>query len=72
MGLVHLDCPSCGGALSLVEGERIVACRYCRGRSLVEVPGAVPRHVVQPTVDGAAAERVARASLQRPDVARAA
>jgi DNA-directed RNA polymerase subunit RPC12/RpoP len=72
MGLVHLDCPSCGGALSLAEGERIVACRYCRSLSLVEVPHAVPRHVVQPAVDGAAADRVARASLQRPDVARTA
>jgi DNA-directed RNA polymerase subunit RPC12/RpoP len=72
MGLVHLDCPSCGGALSLAEGERIVACRYCRSLSLVEVPNAVPRHVVQRAVDSAAADRVARASLQRPDVARAA
>ncbi len=72
MGLVHLDCPSCGGALSLAEGERIVACRYCRSRSLVEVPGAVPRHVVQPAVDAAAAERAARAGLSRPDVAGAA
>ena len=72
MGLVHLDCPSCGGALSLAEGERVVACRYCRSQSLVDVPGAVPRHVVQAAVDGAAAERAARASLQRPDVAGAA
>ena len=72
MGLVHLDCPSCGGALSLAEGERIVACRYCRSQNLVEVPGAVPRHVIQPAVDDAAADRVARGCLQRPDVARAA
>jgi DNA-directed RNA polymerase subunit RPC12/RpoP len=72
MGLVHLDCPSCGGALSLAEGERIVACRYCRSQSLVDVPGAVPRHIVQPAIDEAAADRVARGSLQRPDVARAA
>jgi len=72
MGLVHLDCPSCGGALSLAEGERIVACLYCRSQSLVDVPGAVPRHIVQPAIDEAAADRVARGSLQRPDVARAA
>ena len=71
MGLVHLDCPSCGGALSLAEGERIVACRYCRSQNLVEVPGAVPRHVIQPAVDDAAGGRVARGRLQRPDVARA-
>jgi DNA-directed RNA polymerase subunit RPC12/RpoP len=72
MGLVHLDCPSCGGALSLAEGERIVACRYCRSQNLVVVPGAVPRHVVQPAVDEAAAGRVARAGVQHPGVARAA
>ncbi len=72
MSLVHLDCPACGGALSLAEGERIVACRYCRSHSLVDVPGAVPRHVVEPTLDGAAADRVARTSLQRADVARTA
>lgn len=71
-GLLHLDCPSCGGALSLAEGERVVACRYCRSWSLVEAPGAIPRHVVQPAADGAAAERAGRAGLQRPDVARAA
>lgn len=72
MGLVHLECPACGGALSLSEGERIVACLYCQSRSLVDVPGAVPRHLVQPTVDGAAAERVARESLRRADVAQTA
>lgn len=56
----------------MAEGERIVACRYCRSQSLVLVPGAVPRHIIQPTLDEAAASRVAQASLQRPDVARGA
>jgi hypothetical protein len=55
----------------LAEGERIVACRYCRSRSLVLVPDAVPRHVVQAALDEAAAVRVARAALQRPGVAQA-
>ena len=72
MALVHLDCPSCGGALSLVEGERIVACRYCSGQSLVLVPDAVPRHVVKAALDEAAAVRAARTSLQRPGVERVA
>ncbi len=69
MPLVHLDCPSCGGTLSLTEGERVVACRYCRERCLVLVPDAVPRSVVQATLDEAAAIRVAHAGLQRPGVA---
>jgi DNA-directed RNA polymerase subunit RPC12/RpoP len=72
MALVHLDCPSCGGALSLAEGERIVSCRYCGGRHLILVPAAVPRCVVEATIDEAAALRVARTSLRRPGVARAA
>ena len=72
MGLVHLDCPSCGGLLSLAEGERIVVCRYCGGRSLVLVPDAVPRHVIEATLAEEAAVRVARRSLQRPGIARAA
>lgn len=72
MPLVHLDCPSCGGALSLAEGERLAACRYCRGRCLVLVPDAVPRHVVRAAVDEAAAVQVARAGLQRPGVAQVA
>ena len=71
MPLVHLDCPSCGGALSLAEGERIVACRYCGNRSLVLVPDAVPRHAIEARIDEAAAVDVARRSLQRPGVARA-
>jgi hypothetical protein len=52
----------------LAEGERIVACRYCGGQSLVLVPDAVPRHVVQATLDEAAAVRAAKAALQRSGV----
>jgi DNA-directed RNA polymerase subunit RPC12/RpoP len=70
MALVHLDCPSCGGALSLAEGERVVACRYCGGQSLVLVPGAVPRYAVDVAIDAEEAGRVARGSLQRPGVPR--
>ena len=72
MGLVHLDCPSCGGLLTLNEGERIVACRYCGGRNLVLVPGAVPRHAIAATIDEEAAVRTVRKSLQRRGVAGAA
>ncbi|RPI06192.1 MAG: hypothetical protein EHM71_11995 [Zetaproteobacteria bacterium] len=69
MPLVHLDCPSCGGTLSLVEGERIVACRYCKGRSVVLLPDAVPRHVVEARIDEAGATDLARNVLRRTSVA---
>jgi DNA-directed RNA polymerase subunit RPC12/RpoP len=64
MPLVHLDCPSCGGALSLAEGERIVACRYCKGRSVVLLPDSVPRHVVEARIDEAGAAELARTILR--------
>jgi hypothetical protein len=68
MALVHLGCPTCGGALSLAEGERIVACLYCRSQSLALIPGAVPRYLVGLEVDEAAARRTAQAALERPGV----
>ncbi len=46
MPLTHLECPGCGGTLSLTEGQRMVACRYCGGKSLALIPGAVPRYTV--------------------------
>jgi hypothetical protein len=68
MGLLHLGCPACGGALCLAEGERITTCRYCGGRCLVLVPDAVPRYAVEASVGRDAAVRIALQSLQRPDV----
>jgi len=70
MGFTHLECPSCGGALSLSEGERIVPCRYCGGKHLVLVPGAVPRYVVSLGVSQDEARATAQAALQRPGVPR--
>jgi hypothetical protein len=68
MALLHLGCPTCGGALCLAEGERITACRYCGGRCMVLVPDAVPRYAVEGPVGREAAVRIALQSLQRPDV----
>jgi len=70
MGLIHLGCPSCGGTLTLSEGERIVPCRYCGGRHLVLVPGAAPRYVVGLVVSRDEARATAQAALQRPGVPR--
>lgn len=70
MGLTHLECPSCGGALSLSEGERIVSCRYCGGKHLVLVPGALPRYVVSLGVSRDEARAAAQAALRRPGVPR--
>ncbi|HTX54134.1 MAG TPA: hypothetical protein VMD08_12025 [Candidatus Baltobacteraceae bacterium] len=67
MGVTPLACPSCGGALVVAEGERIVLCRYCGGRSLALISGAIPRTVVgeQVTADQARAT-AARILAQAP------
>ncbi len=66
MALMHLGCPSCGGALAAAEGQRIVSCQYCGGQSLVLVPGAVPRSAVAAQVDMAGARATAQNLLSRP------
>ncbi len=65
MALVHLGCPACGGALTMAEGQRIVACQYCGGQSLILVPNAVPRCVIAAQVDMAGARDVAQEILSR-------
>jgi hypothetical protein len=55
----------------LAEGERVVACRYCGGQSLVLVPGGVPRYAIDVAIDAEKAGRIASARLQRPDVPQA-
>jgi len=66
MALIHLGCPSCGGTLSLAEGQRVVSCRYCGAESLVLVPDAVPRYVVSLRVPREAARDIAQQFLRRP------
>lgn len=56
--------------MSLSEGERIVPCRYCGGKHLVLVPGAVPRYVVSLGVNQDEARAAAQAALQRRGVPR--
>jgi hypothetical protein len=66
MPLTHLGCPSCGGTLSLAEGQRIVSCRYCSAESLVLIPGSIPRYVVALRVPGETARGIAQQFLRRP------
>lgn len=71
MALIHLGCPSCGGTLSLAEGQRVVLCRYCSAESLVLIPGAVPRYVVSLRVPQEAAREIAQQFLRGPALPRA-
>ncbi len=57
MGVTALACPSCGGALAVADGARLVTCRYCGGRSLALVPGALPRLVVAEQISADQARR---------------
>jgi hypothetical protein len=66
MGLTHLGCPSCGGTLSLAEGQRVATCRYCGGESLALVPNTVPRYVVALGISRDAAQAAAQKFLARP------
>lgn len=71
MPLIHLGCPSCGGTLSLAEGQRLVSCQYCGGESLVSVPGAVPRYVVRQGVSQEEGRAAAQGLLAAPLLPRA-
>ncbi|MFI5339600.1 MAG: hypothetical protein ACHQ7N_07160 [Candidatus Methylomirabilales bacterium] len=70
MGLTHLGCPSCGGTLSLAEGQRVVTCRYCGGESLALIPDTVPRYVVALGISREAALAAAQQFLLRPTLSR--
>ena len=71
MSLTHVGCPACGGALSLAEGQRLVTCRYCGGKSLALIPDAVPRYTVRLAVTVEVARRVAGEFLRKPAFPRA-
>jgi len=66
MPLVHLGCPSCGGTLSLAEGQRVVICRYCGNGSLALIPGAIPRYAITLGISREAALSAAQRFLTRP------
>lgn len=72
MALIHLGCPTCGGTLSLAEGQRVVSCRYCSTETLVLIPGALPRYVVSLRVPREAAWDIAQQFLRGPAQSQAA
>lgn len=58
-----LGCPSCGGALAVALGRRVVSCPYC-GKTLLAVGAlGVERLAVMPRSDAARAAEVARGWL---------
>ena len=70
MPLTHLGCPSCGGTLSLAEGQRVVSCRYCGGESLALIPNTVPRYVVAFGISREEGQAAAQRFLDRPALSR--
>ena len=66
MPLTHLGCPSCGGTLSLAEGQRVVICMYCGNGSLALIPGAIPRYAITLGISREAALSAAQKLLTRP------
>ena len=71
MSLTHLGCPSCGGTLSLAEGQRVVTCRYCGGESLALIADPVPRYVLALGVTREAALGTAQRFLSGPTLPQA-
>ena len=57
----HIGCPSCGGTLAFLEGERICVCPACGTRSIVEIEDHVPKYVLEPNMD----EKAAKIAAQR-------
>ena len=59
----HIGCPSCGGTLAFMEGERICTCPSCGSRSIVEIENYIPKYVFEPNLDMKAAKLAAQRLL---------
>ena len=57
----HIGCPTCGGTLAFLEGERICACPSCGTRSVVEIKDLIPKYAFEPNLD----EKAAKIAAQR-------
>lgn len=55
--LQGLNCPNCGGMVSVPEGQLIVRCPYCEMRSFVRGERGILRYQVPQQVDRAVAEQ---------------
>ena len=55
-----LTCPSCGGALDVATGLRVVLCPFCETRLLVLSELGIRRLAVEPQVDATKAREVVR------------
>lgn len=69
-GIVHVQCPACKGAMGVADIDRVVTCRFCDARSLVEKGFFVPEYRVEAVVDGDEARRALRRALKDPRMSR--
>jgi len=64
-----LGCPTCGGALVIAPGQRIVRCRYCSGKKLVRLADDWPRYAARPVISARDAHTRMRNALESPHLA---
>jgi hypothetical protein len=64
----HLNCPKCGGTLGASSVERVVECRYCRTRSLVDAPEPTAEYFIRPAIKEISARRIVQALLKDKDL----
>lgn len=61
--LTGLNCPRCGGIVTIPEGQAIVICPYCQQRSVVRGENGVRRYQVPNRIDRESAEKAFRQFL---------
>jgi hypothetical protein len=65
----HISCPKCGGTLGAAAVERVVGCRYCGTRSLVDAPEPTAEYFIRPAIKEVSARRIVQALLKDRDLA---
>ena len=66
--IFHIECPECRAPIGISQGERIVTCKHCQAKSLVEGHSFIPEYYLKSQVDEQTARRVLQKILQNPDV----
>jgi hypothetical protein len=64
----HIECPSCGGVVSVSEVDRVTSCAFCRVRLLIEGTEVVPEYWIEPRVDEDGARRALLDAMRGPDM----
>ena len=60
-----LSCSTCGGTLVVGPSQRLIRCRYCTSRKLVNLEKIVPRYVAHPLIDDRGAHRLMNDALDK-------